>query len=83
DSLWAGRTRVPAGLQWDFYVDMLVKDWTVPEYNPDLARQLLKEAYYKGDPIPYRLLNNYYTNQTPTAQIIVEMWAQVGLNVQI
>ncbi|MBB3165158.1 peptide/nickel transport system substrate-binding protein [Rhizobium laguerreae] len=83
DSLWAGRTRVPAGLQWDFYGDMLVKDWTVPEYNPDLARQLLKEANYKGDPIPYRLLNNYYTNQTPTAQILVEMWAQVGLNVQI
>ena len=26
-------------------------------------KQLLKEANYKGDPIPYRLLNNYYTNQ--------------------
>jgi len=83
DSLWAGRTRVPAGLQWDFYGDMFVKGWSVPEYNPDIARQLLKEANYKGDPIPYRLLNNYYINQTPTAQVLVEMWNQIGLNVQI
>jgi peptide/nickel transport system substrate-binding protein len=83
DSLWAGRTVVPAGLQWDFYGDMFVKGWTVPEYNPDMARQLLKEANYKGDPIPYRLLDNYYTNQTPTAQVLVEMWNQVGLNVEI
>ncbi|MBB3455540.1 peptide/nickel transport system substrate-binding protein [Rhizobium sp. BK313] len=83
DSLWSGRTVVPAGLQWDFYGDMFVKGWTVPEYNPDLARQLLKEANYKGDVIPYRLLDNYYTNQTPTGQILVEMWNQVGLNVEI
>ncbi len=83
DLLWSGRTVVPAGLQWDFYGDMFVKGWTVPEYNPDLARQLLKEANYKGDVIPYRLLDNYYTNQTPTGQILVEMWNQVGLNVEI
>jgi peptide/nickel transport system substrate-binding protein len=43
----------------------------------------LREAGYRGEPIPYRLLNNYYTNQTATAQILVEMWRQVGLNVQI
>jgi peptide/nickel transport system substrate-binding protein len=83
ESLWAGRTTVPAGLQWDFYGDMFVKGWSVPEYNPDMARQLLKEANYKGDAIPYRLLDNYYTNQTATAQILVEMWNQVGLNVEI
>ncbi len=36
DSLWSGRTRVPAGLQWEFYGPMFVEGWTVPEY--DLAR---------------------------------------------
>jgi peptide/nickel transport system substrate-binding protein len=29
------------------------------------------------------LLNNYYTNQNATAQVITEMWRSVGLNVQI
>lgn len=83
DSLWAGRTVVPKGLQWDYYGDMFHADWSVPEYNPKLAQDLLKQAGYKGDPIPYRLLNNYYTNQNATAQILVEMWRSVGLNVQI
>jgi peptide/nickel transport system substrate-binding protein len=83
DSLWAGRTKVPAGLQWEYYGDMFHADWAVPEYNPKLAGDLLKQAGYKGDPIPYRLLNNYYTNQNATAQILVEMWRSVGLNVQI
>ncbi len=83
DSLWAGRTQVPRGLQWDFYGDMLIGDWTVPEYDPARARALVKAAGYKGDPIPYRLLNNYYTNQVPTAQVLVEMWQQAGLNVEV
>ncbi|WP_342360993.1 ABC transporter substrate-binding protein [Terrarubrum flagellatum] len=83
DSLWVGRTVVPKGLQWDYYGEMFQADWSVPAYDPELARKLLKEANYKGDPIPYRLLNNYYTNQVPTAQVLVEMWKAVGLNVQI
>ena len=83
DSLWDGRTVVPAGLQWPFYDQMFVQGWTVPEYDPAKARELLKQTSYKGDPIPYRLLNNYYTNQVANAQVLVEGWQQVGLNVEI
>jgi len=83
EALWGGQTVIPAGLQFESFGEMFVEGWTVPEFNPQLARDLLKQANYKGDPIPYRLLNNYYTNQTPTAQILVEMWRQVGLNVEI
>ena len=83
DSLWSGRTVVPRGLQWDYYGEMFVADWEVPKYDVAEARRLLREAGYRGEPIPYRLLNNYYTNQTPTAQVLVEMWRAVGLNVAI
>ena len=83
DALWAGRTGVPRGLQWDFYGDMLVRDWTVPEYDVGKARELVRASGYKGDPIPYRLLNNYYTNQVANAQILVENWRAAGLNVEI
>ena len=83
DSLWSGRTRVPAGLQWEFYGPMFVEGWTVPAYDVAKAKTLLKAANYKGDAIPFRLLSNYYTNQVATAQVLVEMWRQAGLNVQI
>lgn len=84
-ALWGGMTNIPAGLQFESFrsSDMFIEGWTVPEYNPELARDLLKQAGYKGDAIPYRLLNNYYTNQTANGQIMVEMWKQVGLNVEI
>ncbi|MDX5359179.1 MAG: ABC transporter substrate-binding protein [Rhodobacterales bacterium] len=85
EALWGNQTVIPAGLQFDSYAtsDMFIEGWTVPEYNPALARDLLKQAGYKGDAIPYFLLNNYYTNQTATGQILTEMWRSAGLNIEI
>jgi peptide/nickel transport system substrate-binding protein len=83
EALWGGRTVVPRGLQFEFYGAMYQRDWQPPRHDVAEARRLLREAGYRGEPIPYRLLNNYYTNQVPTAQILVEGWRQAGLNVQI
>ena len=83
DTLFDGRVKIPAGLQWEFYGPMFIGSWTTPAYDPELARRLLREAGYNGEPIPFRVLNNYYNNQVPTSQILVEMWRQVGINVQI
>jgi peptide/nickel transport system substrate-binding protein len=83
DSLWAGRTIVPPGLQFPFFGPMLRQGWSVPAYDPAEARRLLREAGYRGDPIPYRMLNNYYTNQVQTGQVQTEMWRAIGLNVQL
>ena len=85
DALWGGQTVVPPGLQFGIFktTDMFIDGWAAPEYNPQLAQDLLKQAGYKGDAIPFRLLNNYYTNQTANGQVMVEMWKQVGLNVEI
>ncbi len=73
--------KVPKGLQWDFFGPMLLADWAAPAYDPAEARRLLKEAGYDGAPIPYQMLNNYYTNQLQTGQIMAEQWKAVGLNV--
>ena len=83
DTLWAGRTQIPRGVQLENYGEMYVRDWENPRFDPAEARRLLREAGYRSAPIPYRLLNNYYVNQVPNAQIMVEMWRAVGLNVQI
>jgi len=85
DALWGGQTRIPAGMQFDSYAasDMFIDGWHVPEYDPALARDLLKQAGYQDQPIPYFLLNNYYTNQTTTGQVLAEMWRAAGINVEI
>jgi peptide/nickel transport system substrate-binding protein len=83
DSLWAGRTELPRGLQLESFGQMFHRDWESPRFDLAEARRLLREAGYRGEPIPYRCLNNYYTNQTATAQVLVEMWRAAGLNVQL
>ncbi len=83
DTLWAGRTLIPRGMQLESYGQMYLPDWENPRFDPAEARRLLREANYRGQPITYRLLNNYYANQVASAQIAVEMWRAVGLNVQI
>ncbi|MCS6932407.1 MAG: ABC transporter substrate-binding protein [Acetobacteraceae bacterium] len=82
-ALWEGRTSVPRGLQWEFYGEFYLRDVEAPRFDPAEARRLLRESSYRGQPIPYRCLNNYYTNQTATAQILVSGWRAVGLNVQL
>lgn len=79
--LWAGRVGVPNGAQYPIFDDAYVADFQAPAHNPDQARQLVQAAGYNGDPIPYRLMNNWYPNQILTAQILVEMWKAAGLNV--
>ena len=83
DSLWDNRVPVPNGFQLPSFGAGYIEDHPALAYDPDKARQLLKEAGYKGEPIAYRLLNNYYTNQVSGAQVMVEMWRAVGLNVRI
>ncbi len=83
EALWAGRTEIPRGMQLESYGEMYLRDWNNPRYDPAEARRLLREANYRGEPIPYRLLNNYYTNQVNNAQIVVESFRAAGLNVQI
>lgn len=83
DSLWAGRTEIPAGLQFPFFEGMLAQGWTVPRFDIAEARRLLREANYRGETIPYRMLSNYYTNQVATGQVMVEMWRAAGLNVEV
>ncbi len=83
DTLWDGRLPVPRGYQLPSFGVTYIEDFPAPAYDPDKARALLREAGYAGQPITYRLLKDYYTNQVAGAQTMVEMWRQVGLNVQI
>lgn len=83
DSIWGGRTTVPNGAQNKNYTDLYIEDFPQPRFDPEEARRLLQEAGYAGEAIPYRLQPDYYAGQVLTAQILVEMWRDVGINVEI
>ncbi len=82
-SLWAGRTIVPNGFQSAAFGDLFIADFPQPRFDPVAARALLREAGYGGQAIPYRVMSNYYPLEVQTAQVLVEMWASVGLNVRL
>ena len=83
ETIFSGKVSVPKGLQFPFYGPLFAADWEVPKYDPALAKKLLVEAGYKGEPIPYKTFStNYYTNQVPVSQVLTEMWRAVGVNIK-
>jgi peptide/nickel transport system substrate-binding protein len=83
ETLWDNRVPVPNGFQLPSFGPGHIENFPALAFDPKLARELVAAAGYKGEPITYRLLNNYYTNQVSGAQVMIEMWKAVGLNVQI
>ncbi|MEQ9914270.1 ABC transporter substrate-binding protein [Pectobacterium polaris] len=83
DSIWNGRTVVPNGEQFKVFGPIYLKDRPKYEYNPDKARQLLKEAGYHGEPIALRSQNNYYTAENSVSEAVVAMWQEVGVNARM
>jgi peptide/nickel transport system substrate-binding protein len=82
EGLWLGRAKVPASHNYPEYGQMFVEGREY-KFNPERAKQLLKEAGYKGEPIVYRAAPNYYTRSLEAAQVLVEMWKAVGINAQL
>ncbi|PTM40629.1 ABC transporter substrate-binding protein [Bosea sp. 124] len=82
DTLWQGTAKIPESHNFPEYGQMFVEGRKLP-HDPQKARALLKEAGYKGEPIVYRTMANYYTNALEAAQIMVEQWKAVGINASL
>jgi len=82
DSLWLGRAVIPPSHNHPEYGPMFLEGRSNP-FDPERARALLREAGYRGQPITYRTMPNYYTGALDAAQIIVEMWKAVGIDARL
>lgn len=83
EAMFSGLVTVPNGLQMKVFGDLYIADHEGTAYDPEKARALLEEAGYNGAEISYRYLQDYYTGEVDTAQILAEMWRQVGLNIKL
>lgn len=81
DALWGGRTAVPQGFQHPLFGDLFATDHQTSSYDPELAKRLLAESGYKGEPITYRVHNNYYPNELTIAQYNLENLRAIGFNI--
>jgi peptide/nickel transport system substrate-binding protein len=83
EALWLGKAVVPNTHTFPQYGALYMPELNTFEYNPDKAKELLKEAGYKGEPVRYDTESSYYTNGLLAAQAIKEMWAAVGVPMNI
>ncbi|MBZ6078679.1 ABC transporter substrate-binding protein [Microvirga puerhi] len=83
DALWKGKTYTPNGHQLPSFGNMYIKDRAGYAHDMAKAKKLLAESSYKGQEISYRLIPNYYLYNVEAAQIIQEMWRELGVNIRI
>lgn len=81
DTLWSGLTAQAQGFQHESFGDLFVKDFKSPSYDPELAKKLLAQAGYSGEPITYRVHNDYYPNELTVAQYDLENLRKIGFNI--
>jgi|TARA_B100000929_G_scaffold56026_2_gene41779 peptide/nickel transport system substrate-binding protein len=82
-ALWGGEAVVPNGHQYIEFGDMYNPDHVGLEYDVERAKALLAESDYAGELIRYSTQPYYYLNALNAAQVIVEMWKEIGLNVEL
>lgn len=81
DTLWSGLTAQAQGFQHESFGDLFLKDFKSPAYDPELAKKLLAKAGYNGEPITYRVHNDYYPNELTVAQFDLENLRKIGFNI--
>lgn len=83
DALWGGRAEVPRSYQLRNYGDLYFPDHPLPAYDPERAAELVRASDYAGETLTFTTHPTWYTNGVNAAQVMQEMWREVGINVEI
>lgn len=82
-TLFSDLATVPNNWQSELFGDMYLADYPGLPYNPERAKELLKEVGYQGEKIYYRSLQGYYTLEQTVAEAVTQMWQNIGINVEL
>ena len=83
EAFWGGKAVVPSTHTYKQFGPLYMPELKTFEYNPEEAKKLLKESGYDGFPIRFDTQAAYYTNALVAVQAIQEMWAAVGVKMQV
>ncbi|HEY4200224.1 MAG TPA: ABC transporter substrate-binding protein [Devosiaceae bacterium] len=82
-ALWKGSSVVPHMMNVPAHGDLYMPERPIVKFDPEEAKRLLAQSSYKGETLVFRILNGYYPNYIQAAQIMQQMWKDVGINVDI
>ena len=83
DAFFMGNATVPNGYNFPEYGDYYVPDYPYYEYNHEKAKELVAASGYDGTEITFKLRSGYYTYGDETAEAIVAMWKEAGINAHV
>jgi peptide/nickel transport system substrate-binding protein len=82
-SLFGGRTREANSWQFKTFGELYLGDLDKTLYDPELAKRLIAESGYQGEPIVWKILPGYYTLELTVSQAIEQMLRDAGLNIKL
>lgn len=81
NSVWEGQAEAATSYQFEDYGEPLYfPELNNIEYDPERAKELLAESDYDGETIEIYNTTDYYTYADLSAQAVVEMWKEIGVN---
>lgn len=83
-TLWGDKTFHPA-VPFNFpeYGDYYDANLENPlSYDPEKAKAWVKQTAYNGQPLVWHILKDFYPNYEVAAEIMVDQWREIGVNVE-
>jgi peptide/nickel transport system substrate-binding protein len=82
-SLFGGRTQAADSWQFKTFGKLYLPEFDKPLYDLELAKKLIADSGYKGEPIVWKILPGYYTLEATVSQAIEQMLQEAGLNIRL
>jgi peptide/nickel transport system substrate-binding protein len=82
-ALFGNRTQAANSWQFKTFGELYLPEFDKPLHDPDLAKRLIAESGYNGEPIVWKLLPGYYTMELTVTQAIEQMLKDAGLNIRL
>lgn len=83
EALWFGKAKVPSTHTFEQFGELYMPELQTFRYDPEEAKRLLAESGYNGETLHYDLHAAYYTNEMLVGQAMQEMWAAIGVKVDL